>query len=170
MFILIIITNQQCYYIQAFQHNTHTHTHTHTPMYFMLITATATTVKLQLQNALFCNTAGRSFLKNGVRRTSKWPFSRDITIHNDGEQYCLQSDGEPKCYNQVRQSYANITLIFPLFLCAFWYNYSYNSCVVVYNILVHSKYLNNDTLFYLIPILRSFKALLVRKSNFYRKV
>ena len=29
------------------------------------------------------------------------------------KQHCIQSDGEPRCYNQVCQSYANITLIFP---------------------------------------------------------
>ena len=75
---------------------------------------------------------------------------RFIMIEN--KQHCPQSDGEPRCYNQVCQSYANIKLIFPPFFCAFWYIFGYNSCVVVYNILVHGRYLDNDTIFHLIPI------------------
>ena len=63
--------------------------------------------------------AWEPFLKNGVRRTSRRPFPRDITIYNNREQHCLQSDSEPTCYNQVCQSYANITLIFPPFFAHF---------------------------------------------------
>ena len=44
---------------------------------------------------------GRSFRKNGVGRTSRWPLSQDILFYNDRKRGLVQSDGEPKRYKQV---------------------------------------------------------------------
>ena len=46
--------------------------------------------------------ARRSFVKNGDRRISRWPFRRSIMNYNDSDGRHLQSDREPKRYNQVR--------------------------------------------------------------------
>ena len=46
--------------------------------------------------------AGRYFLKNGVSRTSRWPFPSNVILYNDGKRRRPQSDREPKRYNQVR--------------------------------------------------------------------
>ena len=58
-----------------------------------------------------------------------------VMNYNDREGHHLQSDHEPKCYNQVRYSYTNIYTYFLCALCAFWYIFKYNSCVCGYNIL-----------------------------------
>ena len=56
--------------------------------------------------------ARRSFVKNGVRRISRWPSPHDLTFYNDGEPYHLQSDRERKRFKQVRRRYTKITHIF----------------------------------------------------------
>ena len=56
--------------------------------------------------------ARRSFVKNSIRRISRWPSPRAITFYNDGESYHLQSDRERKRYKQVRRRYTKITRIF----------------------------------------------------------
>ena len=89
---------------------------------------------------------------HSVSHTSRWPFPHDILFYNDRERCCLQSDGEPKCYNQVCWSYINISSIFPAFYGNLSRFFSYNSSVRAYNILVHGRYLDNDTLFHLVPI------------------
>ena len=102
--------------------------------------------------------ARRSFVKNGVRRVSRWPSPHDIMFYNDGEQHHLQSDREWKSYKQV---YYILYLLYIFFcaLCEFWYFFRYNSCVCGYNISAHSKYLDNNTLFHLVPISNLSKAI-----------
>ena len=92
----------------------------------------------------------RSFVKNGVRHISRWPSPLDILFYNNRQGRHLQSDCEPKCYKKVHGSYTNITPIFSVLLCAFWYIVRHNSCVCGYDILVHGRFSDNNILFHLV--------------------
>ena len=70
--------------------------------------------------------------KKGVRCTSRWPFSRDLSFYNNGEQCRLPSDSELKCYKQVCELFKHYTY-FSCILCAFRHVFRYNSCVFAYN-------------------------------------
>ena len=76
-----------------------------------------------------------------------------ITIDNDVIHNLTVNQSVIIRYVEVIRTFAPIIPLFYPYFRTFSYIFGYNSCVVIdYNILVHGRSLDNDTLFHLVPI------------------
>ena len=71
---------------------------------------------------------------------------RFITIENDVIHNLTVNQSAKGRYVEI------IMPVFSSLLHAFWYIFTHNSCICGYNILVHSRSLDNNMLFHLVPI------------------